>query len=60
MSKEFLEIAFDNQFFLSVDDSTFHTGRIGFMTTGDGIFAFDNLRVVELVTSRPLSRPPAY
>ncbi len=60
MSKEFLEIAFDNQFFLSVDDSTFHTGRIGFITTGDGIFAFDNLRVVELLTSRPLSRPPAY
>ena len=60
MSKEFLEIAFDNQFILSVDDSTLHTGQIGFMTTGDGIFAFDNLRVVELVTSRPLSRPPAY
>ena len=60
MSKEFLEISFDNRFFLSVDDSTLHTGQIGFMTTGDGIFAFDNLRVVELLTSRPLSRPPAY
>ncbi len=60
MSKEFLEIAFDNQFVLSVDDSAFHTGQIGFITTGDGTFAFDNLRVVELLTSRPLSRPPAY
>ncbi len=60
MSKEFLEIAFDNRFFLSVDDSTLHTGQIGFMTTGDGIFAFDNLRVVELIANRPLSRPPAY
>ncbi len=60
MSKEFLEISFDNQFILSVEESTFHTGRIGFITTGDGLFAFDNLRVVELLTSRPLSRPPAY
>ncbi len=60
MSKEFLEISFDNHFILSVDDSTFRTGQIGFMTTGDGIFAFDNLRAVELLTSRPLSRPPAY
>ncbi len=60
MSKEFLEISFDNQFFLSVNDSMFHTGQIGFITTGDGTFAFDNLRAVELLTSRPLSRPPAY
>jgi len=60
VSKEFLEISFDNQFILSIEDSTFRTGRIGFLTTGDGTFAFDNLRVVELLTSRPLSRPPAY
>ena len=60
VSKEFFEISFDNQFFLSVYDSTFHTGQIGLVTTGGGAFAFDNLRVVELLTSRPLSRPPAY
>ncbi len=60
VSKDFFEISFDNQFFLSVSDSTFSTGQIGLMTTGGGAFAFDNLRVVELVTSRPLSRPPAY
>ena len=60
VSKDFFEISFDNQFFLSVYDSTFRTGRIGLLTTGDGKFAFDNLRAVELVTSEPLSRPPAY
>lgn len=60
VSKEFFEISFDNQFFLSVYDSTFKTGQIGLLTTGDGTFAFDNLRAVELVTSEPLSRPPAY
>ena len=60
VSKEFFEISFDNQFFLSVYDSTFKTGRIGLVTTGSGKFAFDNLRAVELVTSEPLSRPPAY
>ncbi len=60
VSKEFFEISFDNQFFLSVYDSTFKTGQIGLITTGDGKFAFDNLRAVELVTSEPLSRPPAY
>ena len=60
LSKDFFEISFDNQFFLSVYDSTFRTGRIGLLTTGDGKFAFDNLRAVELVTSEPLSRPPAY
>lgn len=60
VSKEFFEISFDNQFFLSVYDSTFRTGQIGLVTTGGGAFAFDNLRVVELLTSRPLSRPPAY
>ena len=60
VSKDFFEISFDNQFFLSVYDSTFRTGRIGLLTTGAGTFAFDNLRAVELVTSEPLSRPPAY
>lgn len=60
VSKDFFEISFDNQFFLSVYDSKLRTGRIGLLTTGDGKFAFDNLRAVELVTSEPLSRPPAY
>ncbi len=60
VSKDFFEISFDNQFFLSVYDSTLRTGKIGIMTTGDGKFAFDNLRAVELVTSEPLSRPAAY
>ncbi len=60
VSKDFFEISFDNQFFLSVYDSTLRTGRIGLLTTGDGQFAFDNLRAVEFVTGEPLSRPPAY
>ncbi len=60
MSKELIEIFFDNQLILSLSDQSLGTGHIGLATSGDGIFAFDNFRAVELLTSRPLSRPPAY
>ena len=60
MSKELIEIFFDNHIILSLSDQSLGTGYIGLATTGDGVFAFDNFRVVELLTSRPLSRPPAY
>jgi len=60
MSKEVLEIFFDNQLILSISDSTIGSGTIGIVTTGQSAFAFDNLRIVELLTNRPLSRPPAY
>lgn len=60
MSKELIEIFFDNHLIVSLSDQSFRTGHIGLVTTGNGVFAFDNFRAVELLTSRPLSRPPAY
>ena len=60
ISQDFIEISFDNQLILSFSDSSLGAGQVGIATTGDGVFAFDNLRAMELLTSRPLSRPAAY
>ena len=60
VSQDFIEISFDNQLILSFSDSSLGAGQVGVATTGDGVFAFDNLRAMELLTSRPLSRPAAY
>jgi len=60
ISQDFIEISFDNQLILSFSDSTLGAGQVGVATTGDGIFAFDNLRAMEMLTNRPLSRPAAY
>lgn len=60
ISQELIEIFFDNQLILSLSDPTIREGEIGVVTSGDASFAFDNLRAMELLTSRPLSRPPAY
>ena len=55
-----IECYFDNQLILHLSDSTLGEGKVGLITMGKGAFAFDNLRAVELLTERPLSRPPAY
>ncbi len=60
ISKEFAEISFDNQLILDVYDSSFKKGKLGLVVMGDGGFSFDNLRAMELMTNRPLSRPSAY
>lgn len=60
LSQDFIEISFDNQLILSFSDSSLGLGKVGISTTGDGVFAFDNLRAMELLASRPLSRPAAY
>lgn len=60
MSIEIMEIFFDNQMILNLSDTVKGKGQIGLVTTGDSVFAFDNLRAMELLTGRPLSRPPAY
>lgn len=60
VSREVVEISFDNQFILSVEPKNLKIGHLGLITTGDGAFAFDNLRAVELHTGNPISRPPAY
>jgi hypothetical protein len=55
-----IECYFDNQLILHLSDSTLGEGKVGLITMGQGAFAFDNIRAVELLTERPLSRPPAY
>ncbi|MCA9500028.1 MAG: hypothetical protein KC588_12615 [Nitrospira sp.] len=60
ISKEFTEISFDNHLALDVYDQSFKKGKLGLVVMGDGGFSFDNLRAMELMTNRPLSRPSAY
>lgn len=60
MSHDLIEVYFDNHLILSLSDSTLREGQVGLVTLGQGAFAFDNLKAMELLTERPLSRPPAY
>ena len=60
ISKEFTEIFFDNHLMLDVYDQSFKNGKLGLVAIGDGGFLFDNLRAMEMMTNRPLSRPSAY
>ncbi len=60
VSKEFTEIFFDHHLMIDVYDQSFKIGKIGLVAMGDGAFAFDNLRAIELMSNRPLSRPAAY
>lgn len=60
ISKEFTEIFFDHHLMIDVTDQSFKKGKLGLVAMGNGAFSFDNLRAMELLTSRPLSRPAAY
>lgn len=60
ISKEFTEIFFDHHLLIDVYDQSFKQGKVGLVVMGGGAFSFDNLRAMELMTSRPLSRPAAY
>lgn len=60
VSKEFTEIFFDHHLLIDVYDQSFKIGKIGLVAMGDGAFSFDNLRAIELMSNRPLSRPAAY
>ena len=60
VSKEFTEIFFDHHLLIDVYDQSFKIGKIGLVAMGDGAFSFDNLRAIELMANRPLSRPAAY
>ena len=60
VSREVVELSFDNKFVMSLEPKHLKSGFLGLVTTGDGRFAFDNLRAVEITTGIPISRPPAY
>ena len=60
VSKEFTEIFFDHHLMIGVYDQSFKKGKLGLVAMEDGGFSFDNLRAMELMSNRPLSRPSAY
>jgi hypothetical protein len=60
ISKEFTEIFFDHHLMIDVYDQSFKNGKLGLVAMGNSGFSFDNLRAMELMTNRPLSRPSAY
>lgn len=60
VSHEVIEVSFDNKFVMSMRLKNLKIGNLGLITTGNGVFAFDNLRAVELHTGNPISRPAAY
>ena len=60
VSREVVEFSFDNKFLMSLEPKNLKSGNVGLITTGNGSFAFDNLRAVEITTGIPISRPPAY
>lgn len=60
LNKPYLEIAFDGELVLDVSDEGLTVGKIGVLTRGDAVVAFDTLRVMQLFSNAPLSKPPAY
>ncbi len=60
VSKEVIEVFFDQHMLLSFWDGSFGVGKLGLVAMGKAGFAFDNLRAMELLTQRPFSRPSAY
>jgi len=60
VSHEVIEVSFDNKFVMSMRLKNLKIGNLGLITTGNGVFAFDNLRAVEIHTGNPISRPAAY
>ncbi|WP_447972011.1 hypothetical protein [Nitrospira sp. Kam-Ns4a] len=60
LNKPYLEIGFDGTLVLSVTDEALVPGKIGLLTRGDAVAAFDTLRAMQLFSNVPLSKPPAY
>ena len=60
ISKEFTEMFFDHHLMIDIYDQSFKKGKIGLVAMGDDAFSFGNLRAIELMTNRPLSKPSAY
>ncbi len=60
LNKPYLEIGFDGTLVLSVTDEALVPGKIGLVTRGDAVAAFDTLRAMQLFSNAPLSKPPAY
>jgi hypothetical protein len=60
ISKEYIEVVFDGEIVLAVEDKVLGGGQIGLVTKGDAMVAFDNLNAAPLYSQKPLSPPAAY
>ncbi len=60
ISHRTIEVFYDRFKIFSLTENSVREGYVGLVTYGNAPFAFDNLRVIESLTGRPLSRPPAY
>ena len=60
ISKEYVEVSFNGEIVLSVEEKTLEPGQIGLMTWGGATMAFDNLHAAPLYSQQPLSPPAAY
>jgi hypothetical protein len=60
ISKEYIEVAYDGDIVLSLEDKTLGTGQVGLVTRGDAMVAFDNLHAAPLYSQKPLSPPAPY
>ncbi len=60
LSKDFIEVSFDAQLAVSVQDQSLGIGQVGLATRGETEVAFDNFHAFPLFSQRPLSGPAAY
>ena len=60
ISHQTIEVFYDRFKIFSLSENSVREGYVGLVTYGNALFAFDNLRAIESLTGRPLSRPPAY
>jgi len=60
ISQQTIEVFYDRFKIFSLSENSVREGYVGLVTYGKASFAFDNLRAIEALTERPLSRPPAY
>jgi hypothetical protein len=60
LSKSFIEAFFDNELVISVREDRVGAGKIGLITKGKAVTAFDSLHVFQMFSNRPLSSPAPY
>ncbi len=60
LSKSLIEAFFDNELVLSVREDRVGAGKIGLITKGKAVTAFDSFHAFQMFSNRPLSSPSPY
>lgn len=60
ISTDFIEMSFDGQVVLSVQDQALGLGQVGLLMRGNAALQFDSFHVIPLFSQRPFSPPAAY